>query len=86
MSLYSTVSLEQQSHDVKATFTLKAGEKANFIFGAPRAKGQPPEMDLLEHRFFDTAQFWKAWISQSNYKGRWREMVNRSAITLKLMS
>lgn len=85
MSLYSTVALEQQSHDVKATFTLKAGENANFIFGATRAKGQPPEMDLLVHRFFDTAQFWKAWISQSNYKGRWREMVNRSALLLKLL-
>ena len=83
MSLYSTVALEQHSHDVKATFTLKAGEKANFIFGATRAKGQPPEMDLLAHRFFDTAQFWKAWILQSNYKGRGVEMVNRSALLLE---
>ena len=85
MSLYSTVALEQQLRDVKATFTLKAGERANFIFGTPRAEGQPPEMDLLVHRFFDTAQFWKTWISQSNYKGRWREMVLRSALLLKLL-
>jgi GH15 family glucan-1,4-alpha-glucosidase len=85
MSLHSTVALEQQLHDVKATFTLTAGQRANFIFGAPRADGQPPEMDLLVHRFFDTAQFWKTWISQSNYKGRWREMVLRSALVLKLL-
>src|SRR5215472_550806 len=85
MSLYATVALEQQSQDVRSAFTLKAGETANSIFGAPRAKGQPPEMDLLGHRFFDTAHFWKTWISQSNYKGRWREMVNRSALLLKLL-
>src|ERR1700751_5466583 len=53
MSLYATVVLEQQSHDVNAAFTLKAGERANFILGSPRHKGQPPEMDLLAHRFFD---------------------------------
>ena len=85
MSLYSTVLLEPQSQDVTAAFTLKAGETANFILGSPRAKGQPPEIDLLGHRFFDTAHYWKAWISQSNYKGRWREMVQRSALLLKLL-
>ena len=85
MSLYTTVALEQQSHDVRCAFTLKAGETANFILGADRAKGQPPEMVLVGRRFFDTAQFWKSWISKSNYKGRWREMVQRSALLLKLL-
>ena len=85
MSLYATVALERRSHDVRSAFTLKAGEKAHFIFGSQRTKGQPPEMGLLGHRFFDTAQFWKSWISKSNYKGRWREMVNRSALLLKLL-
>ena len=85
MSLYATVHLEQQSQDANSTFTLKAGEKATFILGSPRAKGEPPEMDLLGRRFFDTAQFWKGWISKSNYRGRWREMVLRSALLLKLL-
>jgi GH15 family glucan-1,4-alpha-glucosidase len=85
MSLYATVALEQQSHDVNSTFTLKAGEKAAFILGSPWTKRQRPEMDLLDHRFFDTAHFWKGWISKSNYKGRWREMVLRSALLLKLL-
>src|SRR5262249_41746691 len=85
VSLYATVSLEQRSQDVKSAFTLKAGERATFVLGRPRTKGQPPEMDLIEQRFFDTGQFWKAWISKSNYKGRWREMVHRSALLLKLL-
>src|SRR5262249_24857830 len=85
MSVYSIVPLEQQSQDVTSAFTLQAGERATFVFGSPRTAGQPPEMELIEHRFFDTAQFWKAWIAKSNYKGRWREMVHRSALLLKLL-
>jgi GH15 family glucan-1,4-alpha-glucosidase len=85
MSLHSTVALERQSQDVTSAFTLKGGEKATFILGSPRAKGEPPEMGLVGRRFFDTAQFWKTWISKSNYKGRWREMVHRSALLLKLL-
>jgi GH15 family glucan-1,4-alpha-glucosidase len=85
MSLYATVALGQRSLDVTSAFTLKAGEKAAFILGSPRATGQPPEIDFLGRRFLDTARFWKSWISQSNYKGRWREMVHRSALLLKLL-
>jgi GH15 family glucan-1,4-alpha-glucosidase len=85
MSLYSTVAIKEQSQDVVSAFTLKAGETATFILGSPRVKRQPPEMGLVGHRFLDTAQFWKSWISKSNYKGRWREMVHRSALVLKLL-
>jgi GH15 family glucan-1,4-alpha-glucosidase len=31
-----------------------------------------------------TRGFWRRWLSGSHYDGRWREMVQRSAITLKL--
>lgn len=34
----------------------------------------------------DTVRFWEAWLAQSTYTGRWREALNRSAITLKLMT
>ena len=27
----------------------------------------------------------RAWIGRSTYQGRWREMVNRAALTLKLL-
>jgi GH15 family glucan-1,4-alpha-glucosidase len=38
-------------------------------------------------RLFDqTVDFWEAWLGQSTYSGRWREQLNRSAITLKLMT
>jgi hypothetical protein len=32
------------------------------------------------------AQAWRAWLGHSTYSGRWREMVHRSGLTLKLLS
>ncbi|WP_406045336.1 glycoside hydrolase family 15 protein [Micromonospora sp. NBC_00898] len=33
-----------------------------------------------------TRDFWRRWLDCSRYTGRWREMVERSAMTLKLMT
>src|SRR5262252_2076476 len=85
MALYSTVPLSQESQDAKAQFRLRAGERATFVFGGVRPEGQKPEMESVEDRFHQTARFWKGWIAKSKYKGRWREMVNRSALVLKLL-
>ena len=85
MALYSTVPIGQRSQDVVAQFSLRAGETATFVLGGLRAPGQQPEMELAGERFQQTAQFWKKWIGMSKYKGRWREMVNRSALMLKLL-
>ena len=40
----------------------------------------------VEQLLDETVQFWKSWIARSTYTGRWREMLERSAITLKLMT
>ena len=34
----------------------------------------------------ETVMFWRRWLRQSSYQGRRREMVDRSALTLKLLS
>src|SRR5262249_23661895 len=33
-----------------------------------------------------TVAFWRNWLSASRYRGRWREVVHRSALTLKLLT
>jgi GH15 family glucan-1,4-alpha-glucosidase len=85
MSLHSSVDIKQESQDVTSEFRLQAGQKATFVLAGKRAEGQEPEMEMAERRSLDTAHFWKAWISKSKYKGRWREMVHRSALLLKLL-
>ncbi len=47
---------------------------------------EPFELDEL-HRWRDeTADFWRAWSAISNYRGPHAELVERSAITLKLLT
>src|SRR5512144_1940894 len=40
----------------------------------------------IRRLFDDTVAFWRDWFGQSTYRGRWREELLRSAITLKLMT
>ncbi|KAI8302509.1 hypothetical protein K4K59_000497 [Colletotrichum sp. SAR11_240] len=41
---------------------------------------------VLDGQQHDTQSFWYNWISKSRYKGRWREVVNRSLMLLKMMT
>jgi GH15 family glucan-1,4-alpha-glucosidase len=43
-------------------------------------------LDEVRGLFDETVHFWESWLAQSTYDGRWRETLNRSAITLKLMT
>ncbi|MGW2930494.1 glycoside hydrolase family 15 protein [Streptomyces sp. NPDC001156] len=72
---------------LQLTARLRAGGASGVLLetdpdGPPRII-PPEECDrLLE----DTVSFWHDWLAHSRYTGRWREMVNRSAMTLKLMT
>lgn len=37
---------------------------------------------LLDELTSTTSMYWQKWVAKSCYKGRWREAVNRSALTL----
>ncbi|MFC7840379.1 glycoside hydrolase family 15 protein [Streptomyces sp. NPDC057382] len=69
------------------TLTLEAGLERGMVLEWG-ADGPPREMRLAEYGrlFDDTVAFWRGWLRQSRYTGRWRETVERSAITLKLMT
>jgi len=84
MTLHATVPLALQDADAVARFTLKSGETATFTFGesAPNVKVLRPK--FIEQHFKETSHYWREWIARSNYSGRWREMVHRSALMLKL--
>lgn len=85
MSLYSTIALAQDHQDIVAKFQLQAGQTATFLLGERHSEEKRPEIELIEHRFRRTARFWNTWTAKSNYKGRWREMVHRSALMLKML-
>lgn len=85
LSLRSRVPLQVEDADVVARFTLKTGEGTTFVLQDGDATGCPSEGETAD--LYDrTVAWWQAWVQQSTYRGRWREMVQRSALTLKLLS
>ncbi|WP_109524934.1 glycoside hydrolase family 15 protein, partial [Nocardia aurea] len=73
--------------DAHATWTLRAGEIGGAVIESA-AEEEPPLLDRHDvvTMFNATVRFWRDWLGRSTYRGRWREMVRRSAITLKLMT
>lgn len=67
-----------------ADFTLAEGQCAEFILGA---EDDPLVRAGQSQRCFEhTLKYWRDWLGQSHYQGRWREMVHRSALALKLLT
>jgi len=86
MALYSTMPLEQESQDATARFSLRSGETMTFVLGGVQPQLARPNMERIQARFHETSDFWRKWIAKSRYRGRWREIVNRSALMLKLLT
>jgi GH15 family glucan-1,4-alpha-glucosidase len=82
----SGLRLERAGDGVRWTRTLRQGEIGGVVLesmgGQPR-RVTPAQAQRLAD---ETARFWRSWLQRSTYAGRWREMVARSAMTLKLLT
>jgi GH15 family glucan-1,4-alpha-glucosidase len=67
---------------------LAEGKTALFVLEVLDDDAELPDADVddSEALFEATLAYWRGWLAQSTYRGRWRETVNRSAITLKLLT
>jgi GH15 family glucan-1,4-alpha-glucosidase len=76
-----------ENGDVHAELTLHGGQMRGLVLETGTA-GPVRQVRVAEawHLFDETVRFWESWLAQSTYTGRWREELNRSAITLKLMT
>ncbi|EYF06372.1 glycoside hydrolase family 15 protein [Chondromyces apiculatus] len=91
VALLSPVPLElDEEGGVTAEFVVEEGQSVTFALRQAEdwttsdgLLSQPIDGEEARSR---TTQFWRSWISKSHYKGRWREMVNRSALVLKLLT
>lgn len=86
MRLTSSADLFVDNGVVSSELTLKTGQTAEFVLEVLDPADPEPETCDVDELFESTAGFWRNWLAQSRYRGRWREMVERSAITLKLLT
>ena len=89
LGLAASVPLKRRNDGVVAEFTLREEQMAVFVLrqiepdddcGACFSEREEREL------FMRTIEYWRRWLSKSTYTGRWREMVHRSALTLKLLT
>ncbi|KAJ3185611.1 hypothetical protein HDU87_000235 [Geranomyces variabilis] len=77
---------------VWAEVELKEGQRISLAFRERPAENTGGDKDprmtnsLMESLLKQTFNYWIKWIGQSKFAGRWREVVHRSALALKLMT
>ena len=81
--------LKQRDNGTTAEFTLQEEQPTVFVLREIEA-GEDCGVCLSrmdeEEIFMQTVEYWRRWLSKCTYTGRWREMVRRSALTLKLLT
>ncbi len=89
MALSTRAPLREVDGGVSAEFTIREGESSVFLLRV-LVDGEnaacPPDEEEAEELFQCTVKYWQTWLSACTYRGRWRENVLRSALTLKLLT
>lgn len=89
VGLVSPVPLLHHGSGVIADFAAERGQSRTFRL---RQMDQGSDANLLipedsgSEAFQQTVNYWKRWMASCTYTGRWREMVQRSALLLKLLT
>jgi GH15 family glucan-1,4-alpha-glucosidase len=88
LALESATPLTLTDTGVTCEITLSPGESVTFVLERVTEDYVPRPYSENETReaFDRTIEYWRRWLSKSRYQGRWREVVHRSALTLKLLT
>ena len=69
-----------------AEFNLSKGKRATFCLVHGASHRPDPKAVDVDEALDATERFWKKWNARSNYKGRYRDAVQRSMMTLKALT
>ncbi|HUP50701.1 MAG TPA: glycoside hydrolase family 15 protein [Thermoanaerobaculia bacterium] len=87
LRLRTTIAMEVRDGSAFAEINLESDQTVDFVLEIVRDGVETPtgRSDYVDHAFRETVTFWRTWVSRSNYRGRWREVVTRSALAMKLL-
>lgn len=88
LCLRSSVKLHIEQGAAVAEFDLEPGQSAHFILedGACGPESAAAQPDYVQRAFKATSTYWHDWVARSTYHGRWRDVVSRSSLALKLLT
>jgi GH15 family glucan-1,4-alpha-glucosidase len=84
--LRSSVETRGENLKTMAEFAVRGGERQWFVLTYGQSHEEDPEPIDHEQAFKDTEAFWLEWAGKLNYEGKYRDIVERSLITLKAMT
>jgi GH15 family glucan-1,4-alpha-glucosidase len=85
VTLRTTARLHGSDHHTLSEFTVAEGETVSFVLTySPSHLDEPEPVDEFA-ALRDSEEFWREWSARCQYKGRWRDAVHRSLITLKAL-
>jgi GH15 family glucan-1,4-alpha-glucosidase len=89
LALVTPIPLKKDDTSVQAEFTLQEGQTVAFILHESESatiSGLAFPDDQGQELFDRTVEYWRRWLGRCTYMGRWREMVHRSCLALKLLT
>lgn len=87
LTLRSNAPLNPQDEGLCAKWIVRPGRQYYFTLqSGASCEEKLPSTVSPQAALHATVRFWRRWIAQSKYRGRYREQVERSLITLKAMT
>jgi GH15 family glucan-1,4-alpha-glucosidase len=87
--LIADVPLQLKNKDAYAEFTVAENEVVHIVLESVEEGDEHHFHDVkhyAKYTYTETISDWRHWLIKSTYSGRWSELVQRSVITLKLLT
>ncbi|MCH7878826.1 MAG: glycoside hydrolase family 15 protein, partial [candidate division Zixibacteria bacterium] len=86
LELRTPVRIRGEDLTTRAEFVVRQGERVPFVLSYRASHMRAHSGIAAESALEATEKWWRDWSARCTYTGRWREMVHRSALTLKLLT
>jgi GH15 family glucan-1,4-alpha-glucosidase len=84
--LYTPVELVNKDWTTQAEFAIHAGEYVPFVLTWYPSHREPPAVRDAVALLKKVEEAWQGWSARNTYEGPWRDVVERSLVTLKLLT
>jgi GH15 family glucan-1,4-alpha-glucosidase len=86
LELTASVAVKGENMKTVADFSVSAGERQSFVLNYRPSHADTPAAIDAAQALTETEGLWQEWSGRCTYRGRWRESVRRSLITLKALT
>lgn len=86
LCLYTPVEIRGERFHNVAKFTVNEGDEVPFVLTWFQSHHAIPKTIDTNKAIAETTVWWKKWSDKSTYSGKWADLVQRSAITLKALT